>query len=65
MYRENTQNFSSAFNQSRLAPVEHTHIQGHTLMETDAIHYSGGKPFTVPGEHGGMVPCLRAPRPWQ
>jgi len=26
----NTQNYSSAFNPSRLAPVEHAHAQGHT-----------------------------------
>jgi len=34
-----------------LAPVEHTHAhaQGHTLIETDAIHWSGGQPFTAPG----------------
>ena len=35
---------------SRLAPVEHTHAQGHTLMETDAIHWSGGQPITASGE---------------
>jgi len=45
----NTWNFSSAFNPSRLAPVEHSHVQGHTLMETDAIHWSGGHPITAPG----------------
>ena len=44
---------SSTSNPSRLAPVEHTHAhaQGHTLMETGAIHWSGGQPIT--------------PRPWQ
>jgi len=51
-----TRNFSAAFNPSRLAHVEHTHAQGHTLMETHAIHWSGGQPFTAPGEHG--VGCL-------
>jgi len=61
----NTWNFSSALNPSRLAPVEHTHAQGHTLIETDAVHWSGGQPITAPGEHGGTVPCSRAPRPWQ
>ena len=64
----NTRNYSSAFNPSRLAPVEHTHAhaQGHTLMETDAVHWSGGQSFRAPGEHGwGMVPCSRAPQPWQ
>ena len=50
-----TRNYSSAFNLSRLAPVEDTHAQGHTLMETDAIHWSGGQPITVPGEHGDTV----------
>ena len=29
----------SAFDPSKLAAVEHTHAQGHTLMETDAIHW--------------------------
>ena len=42
---------SSAFNPSRLAPVD-THAQGRTLIETDAIHWSGGQRFTVPEEHG-------------
>ena len=51
-----TQNLSDAFNPSRLAPVEHTHAQGHTLMETDAIHWNSGQPFTAPREHGGTVP---------
>ena len=48
----NTQNYSSAFNPSRLPPVEHTHAhaQGHTLMETAS---------------GGTVPCSRAPPLWQ
>ena len=36
-----------------------------TLMETDAIHWSGGQPITAPGETGGAVSCSRAPRPWQ
>jgi len=26
-----------------------THAQGHTLRETDAIHWSGGQPFTAYG----------------
>ena len=30
----------------------HAHAQGHTLMETDAIH-SGGQPITAPREHEG------------
>jgi len=55
-------NLSSAFNPSRLAPVEHAHAQGHTLIETDAIHYSDGQPITAPGEHGGTVPCSMARR---
>ena len=48
-----TRNLSSAFNPSRLAPVD-THMV-HTLIETDAIHWSGGQPFTV-GRIG--VRCL-------
>ena len=43
----------------------HAHAQGHTLMETDAIHWSGGQPFTAPGEHRSTVPCSRAPWPGQ
>ena len=37
--KRDTRNYSSAFNPSRLAPVEHTHAhaQGYTLMETDAM----------------------------
>ena len=46
----NRQNLSSAFNPSTLAPVEHTRAQAHTLMETDAIHWSGGQSSTAPGE---------------
>ena len=42
-----------------------THAHAHTVIETDAIHWSSGQPFTVPGEHGGTVPCSRAPQPWQ
>ena len=42
-----------------------THAQGHTLMETDAIHWGGKQPFTAPREHGGTVSCSRAPRPWR
>ena len=44
----NTQNGSSAFDPSGLAPVEHAHAQGHTLMETytleqwAAIHSTRG-----------------------
>ena len=55
-----------AFNPSRSAPVEytHAHAQDHTLMETDAIHWSCGQPITAPREHGA-VPWSRAPQPWQ
>ena len=53
-----TQNYSSAFNPSRLALVEHANAQGHTLIETGAIHWRGGQPITTPGEHGSTVPCL-------
>jgi len=54
-----TRNFSSAFNPSRLAPVDtHAHAQAHTLIETDAVHWSGGQPFTAPGEHGGYGALL-------
>ena len=35
-------------------PGWHTH--GHTLIETDAIHWSGGQPITAPREHG--IRCL-------
>ena len=48
-------NYSSAFDPSRFAPVEHTHAQGHTLMETDAIYWSSGQLITAPGEHGGTL----------
>jgi len=34
-------------------PGWHTH--GHTLIETDAIHWSGGQPITAPREHGGLL----------
>ena len=55
---------SSDFNPSRLTSVEHAHAhaQGHTLIETDRIHWSGEQPITAPGEHGGTVPCSRGPR---
>jgi len=29
------------------------------------MHWSSGQPITASGEHGGTVPCSRAPRPWQ
>jgi len=38
-------------------------MQRVTHSETAAIHWSGGQPITAPGEHGGTVPCSRAPRP--
>jgi len=38
-----TENLSSAFNPSRLAPAD-THAQGRTLIDTDAIHWSVGHP---------------------
>ena len=28
-------------------------------------YWSGGQQITAPGEHGGTVPCSRAPQPWQ
>ena len=43
--------------------LTHAHAQGHTLIETDGIHWSGGQPFTAPVEHGGTVLCSRAPQP--
>jgi len=48
-----TWNLSSAFNPSRLAPVEHAH--GHTLIKTGAIHWSGGQPITA-RQGGGLTP---------
>jgi len=37
---------------------EHTHAQGHTLVGIYThLHWSGGQPFTAPGEHEGAVPC--------
>jgi len=44
-----TQNLSSAFNPSMLAPVEHAHAQGHTLIETDAIQRWGYGAFLSTG----------------
>ena len=41
-------------------PGWHTHAQGHTHIETDAIHWTGGQLFTASGEHGGMG----VPRRW-
>jgi len=52
----------SAFNPSRLAPVEHTHAhaQGHTLIETDAIYTgavsSPGMSLAQPWQGGGPTP---------
>jgi len=34
----------------------HMHMHTVTLMETDAIHWSGGQPITAPREHG--IRCL-------
>ena len=49
---------TSAFNPSRLAPVD-SHMHRVTHSETDAIHWSGGQPFTAAREHGGTVPCFK------
>ena len=40
IYCINTQNLSAAVNPSRLHPVELTYAHGHTLIETDVIHWS-------------------------
>ena len=49
-----TQNLSS-----RLTHPVDTH------MHRNAIHWSGGQPFTAPGLQGRIMPCSRAPQPWQ
>ena len=42
-----------------MAPAEHTHVraQGHTLMETDAVRWSGGQPITGHLGRGKEVDC--------
>ena len=55
-----TWNYSSAFDPSSWHLLNtHAHAHGPTLMETDAIHWSGGQPITAPGEHGGMGALLK------
>ena len=41
-------------NPSRLATVDytHAHAQGHTLKETDAVHWSSGQPIAARGAWG-------------
>jgi len=61
----NTRNYST-FNPSRLAPGEHTHAhtQGHTLMETGAIHWSSGQPMGAWGYSALLKGTLAVARRW-